>query len=71
MNQNPQQPGPRNRWIKRAAIVALAAVAAIFIARNWLFGAPIDAYEAVRGDLVQTVVASGRIITPQIGRAHV
>ena len=65
MNQNPQQPGPRNRWIKRAAIVALAAVAAIFIARNWLFGAPIDAYEAVRGDLVQTVVASGRIITPR------
>ena len=28
-------------------------------------GKPVEAYEAIRGDLVQTVVASGRIITPQ------
>ena len=33
--------------------------------RNLILGSPIDVYEAARGDLVQTVVASGRIITPR------
>jgi HlyD family secretion protein len=44
-------------------LVALAAVG--FASRNLIFGKPAEAYEATRGDLVQTVVASGRIMTPQ------
>jgi HlyD family secretion protein len=37
----------------------------VFALRNIVLGKPVEAFEAVRGDLVQTVVASGRIITPQ------
>lgn len=52
----------RPAWI----VLALATTGAlIFVSRNVILGKPVDAYEAIRGDLVQTVVASGRIITPQ------
>jgi HlyD family secretion protein len=52
----------RPGWIA----LALAAVGAlVFFSRNFVLGKPVEAYEAIRGDLVQTVVASGRIITPQ------
>jgi HlyD family secretion protein len=44
-------------------VLVLAAVG--FASRNLIFGKPVEAYEATRGDLVQTVVASGRIMTPQ------
>jgi HlyD family secretion protein len=44
-------------------LLALAAVG--FASRNLIFGKPAEAYEATRGDLVQTVVASGRVMTPQ------
>jgi HlyD family secretion protein len=47
-------------------VLALAAAgAAAFFSRDVILGKPVEAHEAVRGDLVQTVVASGRIITPQ------
>jgi len=47
-------------------VLALAALGgAAFASRDLILGAPVEAYEAVHGDLVQTVVASGRIITPQ------
>ena len=47
-------------------MLALAALgSAAFASRDLILGAPVEAYEAVHGDLVQTVVASGRIITPQ------
>lgn len=53
------------RWLWRTAL-ALAVLAALgFVFRNAILGKPVEAYEAMRGDLVQTVVASGRIITPQ------
>lgn len=52
-------------WVKRGIIAAIVIAAVAFVTRNWILGAPIDAYEAVRADLVQTVVASGRIITPR------
>ncbi|HYR00636.1 MAG TPA: efflux RND transporter periplasmic adaptor subunit [Casimicrobiaceae bacterium] len=45
------------------ALVALAAAAYVF--RDPIFGAPVDVFEVVRGDIVQTVVASGRVMTPQ------
>ncbi len=43
----------------------LAVLAAGFASRNLILGEPVGAYEALRSDLVQTVVASGHIITPQ------
>lgn len=49
-------------WI---ALALAAAGAAAFFSRDAILGKPVEAHEAVRGDLVQTVVASGRIITPQ------
>jgi HlyD family secretion protein len=49
-------------WI---ALALVAAGAAAFFSRDVILGKPVEAYEAIRGDLVQTVVASGRIITPQ------
>ncbi len=51
--------------IARALIVLAALGGAAFAARNLIFGRPAPTYTAVRGDLMQTVVASGRIITPQ------
>ena len=46
-------------------LALVAAGAAAFFSRDAILGKPVEAYEAIRGDLVQTVVASGRIITPQ------
>lgn len=65
MNVTDDQPVPRRRWFKRAALAVAVTAIAAFAARNLILGAPIDVYEAARGDLVQTVVASGRIITPR------
>ncbi len=53
------------RWLWRI-LLAVAALAALgFASRDVILGKPAESYEAVRGDLVQSVVASGRIITPQ------
>jgi HlyD family secretion protein len=52
----------RSKWV----LLALAAAGSVaFVSRDVVLGKPVEAYEAIRGDLVQTVVASGRIITPQ------
>jgi len=52
-------------WPRRVAIaVALLAVAG-FLLRDQIVGPAVDAYEATRSDLVQSVVSSGRIVTPQ------
>jgi len=53
------------RWLWRAALALAVLAGLFFLLRNLILGKPVEAYEAVRGDLVQTVVASGRIITPQ------
>ena len=63
-------PGPaagqaRLYWLKRGLVAALAVAVAAFLLRNVILGKPVEAHEAVRSDLVQTVVASGRIMTPQ------
>ena len=44
-------------------IIAVAAVG--YFLRNPILGTPVAVQEVVRGELVQTVVASGRVITPQ------
>jgi HlyD family secretion protein len=53
------------RWIKRSLLIALVLAVAGYFLRNVILGTPVTTYEATRSDLVQTVVASGRIMTPQ------
>ena len=53
------------RWIKRSLLIALVLAVAGFLLRDLILGKPVEAYQAVRSDLVQSVVASGRIMTPQ------
>ena len=65
MNPTDNQSSLGRRRLKSALIVLLALAALGFASRNLIFGKPVEAYEAARGDLVQTVVASGRIMTPQ------
>lgn len=55
----------RRRLLKRGLLAVLALAIAAFALRNVILGTPVEAYQAARSDLVQTVVASGRIITPQ------
>lgn len=55
----------RRRWIMRGLLFALALAIVGFLLRNLILGKPVETHQAVRSDLVQTVVASGRIITPQ------
>jgi len=65
MKPTENQASRGRRRLKSALIVLLAVAALGFASRNLIFGKPVEAYEATRGDLVQTVVASGRIMTPQ------
>jgi HlyD family secretion protein len=53
------------RRVRRGLLAVLVLAAAGFALRNVLLGTPVDARRAARGDLVQTVVASGRVMTPQ------
>ena len=55
----------RRRWLKRALFLLLSVAALAFLFRNTLLGKPVEVYAAVRTDLVQTIVASGRITTPR------
>jgi len=58
-------PDSRRRWIYAGtALAALLAVAG-FAARNLLLGAPTAVYTATRTELTQSVVATGRVVTPQ------
>jgi HlyD family secretion protein len=58
------------KWYKQSkfkiivAIILLVCMIAYF-ARNAILGTPIDVQYATTGELTQTVVASGRILTPQ------
>lgn len=47
-----------------ASLILVGAVAAAFGPR-WLFGPTVQAYAVVRNELLQTVVATGRVETPQ------
>ena len=61
-NQPPHGLGP---WLKRAVLIAVAVVVAGYFFRDAILGTPVDVREVTRGDLIQTVVASGRVISPQ------
>jgi len=65
MNPSDNASSPGRRRLKSALIALLAVAAVGFAARHVILGKPVEAYAATRGDLVQTVVASGRIMTPQ------
>ena len=52
-------------WRRIAIGVVLALLILAWLLRNLVLGTPIQIYSVVVGDLRQTVVASGRIITPQ------
>lgn len=62
----PKAPGPNlGKWIKRIAFAALVIAALLYATRNLLLGTPVSTVAVVRGDLVQTIVASGRVATPK------
>jgi HlyD family secretion protein len=44
--------------------IAAALLAAVLLGARWLLGPKVSAIEVTRGDLVQTVVSTGRVITP-------
>jgi HlyD family secretion protein len=60
-----EAPFPWRRWLKPALLIVLALAAGGFFLRNAILGKPVETYEAARSDLIQSVVASGRIATPQ------
>lgn len=68
---NPGKSPPRAHWpnlgrsIKWLVLAALAIAALLYSTRNLLLGTSVSTVAVVRGDLVQTIVASGRVATPQ------
>ena len=54
----------RSPWLRRGALLLAALAVLGFVFRNLIFGAPVEVYEVWRGEIVQTVVASGRVMTP-------
>ena len=55
----------RRRLFARVLVAALLVAAGAYLLRDLILGKPVQAVRATRGDIVQTVVASGRIMTPQ------
>ena len=52
-------------WLLITLAIALALAAALYLLRNRLLGTPAPVYTASQAELVQTVVASGRVVSPQ------
>ncbi|MBC7499214.1 MAG: efflux RND transporter periplasmic adaptor subunit [Herminiimonas sp.] len=59
-----QAVAPRT-WLKIGVALVVTLMLALYLLRNVLLGTPIKVYAATSGALVQTVVASGRIISPR------
>ena len=55
------------RWMSpKIGIAGLFVIAlALYLMRNTLLGTPVDVYAATSGSLVQSVVASGRVVSPK------
>jgi HlyD family secretion protein len=51
--------------LKISVAAMLVALPVIYSLRNMLFGMPTNVYMATSGELVQSVVASGRVISPR------
>ena len=56
---------PKRTWFKIGIVALLVTLLALYLLRNVLLGTPTNVYAATSGELVQSVVASGRIISPQ------
>lgn len=52
-------------WLKISIAILILVCLAVYFSRNLILGKPVDAYPATITQLAQTVVASGRVITPQ------
>ncbi len=52
-------------WLKICVVALVVIGLALYLLRNVLLGTPTKAYAATSGELVQSVVASGRVISPQ------
>ena len=52
-------------WLVIALAIGLVLAAALYLLRNVLLGTPPPVYTATQAELVQTVVASGRVVSPQ------
>jgi HlyD family secretion protein len=52
-------------WLKIGVTALLVILLALYLLRNVLLGTPTKVYTATSSELVQTVVASGRVISPQ------
>jgi HlyD family secretion protein len=51
--------------IKIATILLVVLSVIAYLSRSLILGKPVDAYPATISELLQTVVASGRVMTPQ------
>jgi HlyD family secretion protein len=67
--RKPRKPSPETRprraALARGLLVFVALGAAAYVFRDAIIGAPVEVFEVAAGDIVQTVVASGRVATPQ------
>jgi HlyD family secretion protein len=63
----PVQPSKvtQRSWLKISIAILILVSLAVYFSRNLILGKPVDAYPATISELAQTVVASGRVITPQ------
>ena len=59
------QARPLRTWLKIGTALVVILMLALSLLRNVLLGTPVRAYAATSGELVQTFVASGRIISPR------
>lgn len=55
----------RSPWLVRGLLAVAVLAVCGYLFRNAIFGVPVALQEVTRGELVGTVVASGRVITPQ------
>lgn len=52
-------------WLKITVFILLVILVAAYFARNAIWGTPVEAYAVTKGELRQTIVASGRVTGPQ------
>lgn len=55
----------KKAWLKIGIAVFVLLIVIVFLSRNLLLGTPVEAYATKSAELRQTVVASGRVITPE------
>lgn len=65
MSSDEIQATSRRHWLKRSALIVAAFGILGFAGRSLILGTAVEAVEVTRGELVQAIVASGRIMTPQ------